>query len=98
MLKNLQKILFVILLSLPLTLLAEEFNQPILSATQVIERVLQHEKLDTKDVKVILLNFDYLQRKWHLELAPAYKSCLDCYPAYYIEDAQDPKIESVMHG
>jgi len=64
----------------------------------VIDLVLQQQQLDKNDVKVILLNFDYLQRKWHLELAPSTKPCLDCYPGFYIEDAQDPKIESFMHG
>jgi len=93
-----KKILFIILLALPLTVLAEEFSPPILSASQVIERVLQHENLDKNNVKVILLNLDFLQRQWHLELAPTHKTCLDCYPAYYIEDAQEPKIESLMHG
>jgi len=98
MFNNMKKILFVILVSLSFSLAAEEYKQPILTASQVVDLVLQHEQLDKNDIKVILLNFDYLQRKWHLELAPSTKPCLDCYPGFYIDDAQDPKIESFMHG
>lgn len=98
MLNNMKKVLFVILVSLSFSLAAEDYKHPILIASQVIELVLQQEQLDKNDVKVILLNFDYLQRKWHLELAPSTKPCIDCYPSFYIEDAQDPKIDSFMHG
>jgi len=93
-----KKILLVILVLLSFTLAAEGYKQPVLTASQVIDLVLQQQKLEKNDVKVILLNFDYLQRKWHIELAPPTKPCLDCYPSFYIEDAQNPKIESFMHG
>lgn len=93
-----KKILFIILVSLSFSLAAGDYKPPVLKASQVIDLVLQQEQLEKSDIKVILLNFDYLQRKWHLELAPSTKPCLDCYPGFYIEDAQDPKIESFMHG
>ena len=98
MLKVLKKTLFIIFVSLSFTVAAEDYKHPVLTGSQVIEHVLKHEKLNKNDVKVILLNFDYIQRKWHLELIPSTKPCIDCYPSFYIEDTQDPKIESLMHG
>jgi hypothetical protein len=98
MLKVLKKILFIFLVSLSFTIAAKDYNHPTLTASQIIEHVLNHENLDASDVKVILLNFDYIQRKWHLELAPSTTPCIDCYPGFYIEDTQNPKIERFMHG
>ena len=90
--------LLVIVLALSSSTPAQEFKQPLLKASDVIDFVIKHEGLNKTDVKVILLNFDYLNNTWHVELAPVTEPCIDCYPSYYIEDSKDPKIKKIMHG
>jgi hypothetical protein len=46
MFNNLKKILFFILVSLSFSLAAEDYKQPVLTASQVIDLVLQQEQLE----------------------------------------------------
>jgi hypothetical protein len=98
MFNNVKIPLFVILSVLSFYVNAEEYSQPILKASEVVDLILEREGLKKEDVKVILLRFDYLKSIWHVELVPANEPCIDCYPSFYIQDSKDPKIEKLIHG
>lgn len=71
---------------------------PMHTPEDVIQTILRNENLDRKDVKVILLQYDYLKKEWHVELAPTRKTCIDCYPSYFLENAEPLKVKKLLHG
>ena len=75
-----------------------EYSKPIHSPEQIVNVVLKSANLKRKDVKVVLLRYDYLKKEWHLELTPSNHTCIDCYSSYYIEDTKPPKVKTILHG
>lgn len=86
------------LIALSSLVFGAEYSKPIHSPEQIVNVVLKSAKLNRKDVKVILLRYDYLKKEWHLELTPNNQACIDCYPSYYIEDTKPPKVKTIPHG
>ncbi len=76
----------------------DEYVGPLHTPEDAIKAILGSEKFDRKDVKVVLLKYDYLKKEWHIELTPSKQKCLDCYPTYLIEDTEPLKIKKIPHG
>ena len=93
-----KKLSFIYLLFFSICVDAQQLYQPVLTASEVVNYLLIQENLKKDDVKVVIIEFDYLKNVWHIELAPAKVPCIDCYPAYYIENTRRPKIKKLMHG
>lgn len=92
------KLFLLLLLALSLNVNAQEYESPVLKASEVIAFIIKHEKLKKEDVNVLLLKFDYLKNKWHVELEPVNEACTDCFPSYHITNSTKPIIEKEMHG
>lgn len=98
MFKNIKQVLFISLLFLSIDASAQKYNNPVLKASEVIEFLIEREKLVKEGVKVILLRFDYLNNRWHVEISPTNEQCIDCFPSYFIENSIKPLIQKGMHG
>ena len=91
-------LLMASLLALSSFAFGDEYVEPIHTPEDVIKVILRSENLDRKDVKVIFLKYDYLKKEWHVELTPTRKTCVDCYPSYFLENAEPLKVKKLPHG
>lgn len=94
---------FIFLLSLlviSIFVSADEFGlqNPLHSAEEVSGALYDQAGLKRSDAKIVIFSFDYTKGIWHIELEPAKKTCLDCYPAYYFKNKKNLVLESVPHG
>ncbi len=77
---------------------AVEYPAPIHSAKEVLSAVLKQAKVDQNRVKVVVLRYDYLERMWHVALAPTDRACIDCMPSFFVKDRTPIAVVTVPNG
>lgn len=78
--------------------LAQEVIEPSSSYQQVLHAVFQSAGVTSEEVEVIVFTYNYLDAVWHVEITPKSKACIDCYPAFYIEQSKGLKVTKIPHG
>lgn len=73
-------------------------QEPLHAAEKILNAVYEKAKVDPQEVSVTVFEYDYLKGEWHVELAPLGSPCIDCYPAFYIDNEEPITVRTVMHG
>jgi hypothetical protein len=89
----------VLLLSLAFAIAdADEYPSPAYAANEILSAILENVKLERHQIKVVVMTYDYVKRIWHVELMPSDRSCIDCFPSFFIKDGEAIVVEQLPHG
>lgn len=89
---------FLFVLTLSSFSIADSVREPLHEAADVLEAVYEAASITAEEVNVVVFEYDYLAGQWHVELSPAKKMCLDCFPAFFIQNSPVLTVSKRMHG
>lgn len=93
------KIFAVLLLTLAFSVAnADEYASPAYTANEILSAILEDVKLERHQIEVVVMTYDYVKRIWHVELMPGDRSCIDCFPSFFIKDGEGIVVEQLPHG
>lgn len=78
--------------------MASPSSEPQHTANEILLALYAKAGVSEGDVKVVVFEYDYLKGQWHVEVSPADTSCIDCYPAFYINNVAPIEVRAEMHG
>lgn len=81
-----------------LTLGSLSVADPLHKAEDVLKAVYEAAGIRAEEATVVIFEYDYLSGQWHVELSPADKQCLDCFPAFYIKNRPELTVSKRVHG
>ena len=97
--ENRMKALVVLLLCLVFAISdAEEYVEPVRAADEILSAILESSKLERRQIKVVVMTYDYVKGIWHVELAPSDRGCIDCFPSFFVKNGEAIVVEQVPHG
>ncbi len=74
------------------------FDDPLYSSSEVLAALYEQAQINPKDAKVIIFEYNYIKKVWHIELTPTKQACIDCYPSFYFENAEKLILKKIPHG
>lgn len=77
---------------------ADEYATPAHSVDRILSAILESARLERHQVKVVVLTYDYVKGIWHVELAPSDRSCIDCFPSFFVKNGEAIVVEQLPHG
>lgn len=77
---------------------AGEYAAPEHTADEVLSSILDSVKLERRQIKVVVMTYDYIKGLWHVELTHSDRSCIDCFPSFFIKNGEEIIVERLPHG
>jgi hypothetical protein len=77
---------------------AGEFAAPVHSAESILSAILEKAKLARREIKVVVMTYDYVNEMWHVELSTSDQRCIDCFPSFFIKNGEQIVVEQLPHG